>query len=212
MLPKCNACNIRFGDEYIPQNSCIKLLGMQLDENLNLKQHIANKSRVASYNMFNFKKLRPFLSKDHCLQRLFVGLPRNALKPFQRIQNFTAKAIFGRKKYDSSTDALKDLHILPIHVRSKFKLLVMVFKCLNNLTPSYLSKLHVKRPNNYRTRASESYMLEVPFTKHKTFADRSFSIAGPQLWNDLPVYIKQSCDLETFKKNLKTHLFSNTFT
>ena len=53
-----------------------------------------------------------------------------------------------------------------------------------------------------------------PKTKRKTFADRSFSVAGPRQWDNFPDYIKRSPNIEQFKINLKhtcleEHLMNN---
>ena len=49
--------------------------------------------------------------------------------------------------------------------------------------------------------------LEVPFAKRKTFASRAYSVAAPAWWNEIPNYVKQAGNVETFKKRLKTVLF-----
>ena len=140
-----------------------------------------------------------------------MNLPKSTLQPFQRIQNLTAKIILGRSKYSSATEALKELHILPVHIRAEYKLLVLVYKCLNNLAPSYLSDLISKQQAGYATRSTKKNLLVVPFVKNKTFADRSFSVAGPRLWNALPEIVKTAPSVDTFKTRLKTHLFTKTF-
>ena len=53
--------------------------------------------------------------------------------------------------------------------------------------------------------------LCIPFTKRKTFADRSFSVAGSRLWNGLPITIRESPNPDCFKKQLKTYLFDKAF-
>ena len=50
--------------------------------------------------------------------------------------------------------------------------------------------------------------LIVPFTKHTTFAARSFAVTGPILWNCIPENIKLSKSVEQFKSTLKTHLYN----
>ena len=50
--------------------------------------------------------------------------------------------------------------------------------------------------------------LDIPKVKRESFANRSFSVMGPRLWNDIPNEIKQCVDVETFKKKLKTFLFN----
>ncbi len=37
--------------------------------------------------------------------------------------------------------------------------------------------------------------------------DRAFSAIAPRLWNELPYALRSLDDVETFKKELKTHLF-----
>ena len=39
------------------------------------------------------------------------------------------------------------------------------------------------------------------------YGKRAFSIAAPPLWNNLPVHIRASTTLDSFKTELKTHLF-----
>ena len=216
-LPKCSTTGIWVGDSHIQRAECVSLLGIHLDQHLNLKHHIARKARAAACVMFNLMKLCHYLSKETCLQlanslvfshmgygnALFINLPESTLKPFQTIQNLTAKVILGRSKYDSYTQAVKDLHILPVKVRCEYKVLVLVFKCLNNLAPSYLSNLLSPHSVAYNTRSASRNMLAIPFMKHKTFADRSFSVAGTKLWNKLPENIKCSSSVEDFKQTTK---------
>jgi len=50
-------------------------------------------------------------------------------------------------------------------------------------------------------------IYDVSFNKKTRFNDRSFCTIGPILWNNLPLYIKQSMSINALKKNLKTHYF-----
>ena len=46
-----------------------------------------------------------------------------------------------------------------------------------------------------------------------TYGDRSFAAAAPKLWNNLPLFLKNSTNIITFKKELKTkNLFPRWFT
>ena len=53
---------------------------------------------------------------------------------------------------------------------------------------------------------SDYKSLVVPQTRRQTFASRSFSVAGPMLWNSLPNTIKQCNSLDIFKNKLETYL------
>ena len=73
--------------------------------------------------------------------------------------------------------------------------------------------LHKHQPvrDGLRSSNDPGIALTVQRTKCKTFADRSFSVAGPRLWNSLPHNITSINNLDSFKTNLKTHLFRETF-
>ena len=216
---------ISIGDISIHRSEKIKLLGVFLDESLNLKYHISMKARASALAMYNLKKIRNYLDRSSCLKyanalifshmdycnSLFINLPESTLHPLQRIQNLTAKLILGRSKFDSASAALKELHILPIKARIEYKILLLVFKCLHNLAPTYLSGLVELNASFYATRSSKGLLLKVPFTTRSSFADRSFMVAGPKLWNALPIHIRQSSSINTFKDALKTYLFRKSF-
>ena len=53
--------------------------------------------------------------------------------------------------------------------------------------------------------------LIVPCVKNETFASRSLSVAGPKLWNQLPIDIRSDLNTESFKTKLKTYLFQAAF-
>ena len=78
-----------------------------------------------------------FSHMDYC-NSLFITLHLTTLAPFQRIQNLTAKIILDGSKYDSTTEALKELHILPIPVRAEYSKLVLVYRCLHGLAVEYI--------------------------------------------------------------------------
>ena len=42
---------------------------------------------------------------------------------------------------------------------------------------------------------------------YTSFGDRSFSAAGPRVWNDLPPELRQDISFGQFKRKLKSHLF-----
>lgn len=226
-LRKCETTKITVGTTAISASDCIKYLGVFVDQELSFKQHIINKSKTAALNLRNIRQLRKHLSDSSCKtlvqalvishldysNAIFVDLPAVTLKPAQRIQNMAAKLVLNKRKFDSATEALYHLHWLPIYQRSKFKLLLLVFKSLHDQAPIYLKDLLVKQPIRRSTRSSSSSCdnLIVPFTKRVTFAARSFAVAGPKYWNSLPNHIKSSPDTEHFRRNLKTFLFNQHF-
>ena len=124
-----------------------------------------------------------------------------------------AKVILGKKRSDSSRDCLMALHWLPVWERIEYKILTLVFKFIVGGAPAYLREIIQERGMHWEGLRSNRDLkfLMVPQTGRQTFVARSFSIAGPTLWNSLPNTIKQSDTLDGFKVKLKTHLFRCAF-
>jgi len=57
-----------------------------------------------------------------------------------------------------------------------------------------------------RLRSSTDRTLTVPRTHHR-FGNRSFAVAGPRLWNSLPISLRQISSFGQFRRYLKNHLF-----
>ena len=146
---------------------------------------------------------------DYC-NSVLLGLPDNLLCKLQSVLNAAARLVTGTRKFDHITPILKYLHWLPIKQRIKYKTLLLVFKSLNNLAPSYLrNKLTLKSQNSLRS--SNQKLLIIPKKRLKSYGDRSFSTAGPKFWNALPNDMRQMTSLEPFKSRLKTYLFTEAF-
>ena len=84
------------------------------------------------------------------------------------------------------------------------------FFCINNIAPSYLSEL-LSQYSPTCTLCSGNKQLLQETKSNRSWGDRSFAIAAPRLWNELPFNIRTANSITVFKKQLKTHLMSETF-
>ena len=101
------------------------------------------------------------------------------------------------------------LHWLRVPQRIEYKLCLLVYKALHGMAPVYLSELcHPVRENVALTghRSAARGDLQVPGT-NTNFGRHAFAFAGPHTWNLLPAEIRATDNLQTFKSQLKTHLF-----
>ena len=147
---------------------------------------------------------------DYC-NALLCGLPAVLIDRLQRVQNIAARILTRSAKHDHITPILSSLHWLPIQQRVKYKILVLVFKAMNNMAPIYLQELLSHRVSVRGLRSNDQNFLYVPFTKSSLMQNRAFSFAAPGLWNRLPNTLRICSSLLEFKSKLKTHLFAEFY-
>ena len=76
---------------------------------------------------------------------------------------------------------------------------------------SYLSVLLNRRCYARTLRSCSQEILTVPRSRTVTYDDRAFSIAGPKLWNELPLSLRKVKSVDVFKSQLKTYLFKQAY-
>ena len=125
---------------------------------------------------------------------LFLNISRENIFKLQKVQNAAARLILGRKRRDSASMALMQLHWLNIDARISLKLILSVYKVLREQCSDNL-KLQYKRFNG---RPEDYLMLETPNFK-TVYGTRLFEYNGSWLWNALPVKIHSEENVEKFK-------------
>ena len=137
---------------------------------------------------------------------LLAEAPDYIIKRLQRVQNMAARVVTGLRKYDHITEARYELHWLPVDKRIDFKILLLTYKALNGLAPGYLSDLLVHYSQGRSLRPRELIQLVEPRTQ-RGYGERCFSVAAPKVWNKLPIELRNAPSVQSFKCQLKSHLF-----
>jgi len=147
---------------------------------------------------------------DFC-NTVFAGAPRSVTDKLQRVINAAARLVSGTRKYDHGLSHLLhiDLHWLDVADRVKFKLGLTVQRCL--ITRHHTTLLIAVRSSPTSPVGGGYVQLIVANWMYHdtTAAARSFSVAGPTVWNLLPDDLRdQGCIESTFKQSLKTYLLA----
>ena len=114
-------------------------------------------------------------------------------------------------KYDRITPLQRELHWLPVEQRIVFKILLLSYRSLNDLGPSYVRDLLQAYKPSRSLQSSTRNLLVTPRSRLKFYGDCAFLVCTPKLWNNLPEHMKCSLNLTSFKSNLKTYLFKCYF-
>ncbi|KAJ7987687.1 hypothetical protein DPEC_G00329060 [Dallia pectoralis] len=203
----------------------VKNLGVTLDPDLSFDDHIKYISRTAFFHLRNIAKIRNYLSKidaeklihafvtsrlDYC-NVLFSGYPDKSVNKLQLVLNTAARILTRTKKFDHITPVLASLHWLPVKARADFKVLLLTYKALHQLAPTYLAELVQPYIPTRNLRSKDAGLLIVPKISKQTAGGRAFSYRAPLLWNELPIWVRNVDSVQTFKSQLKTYLFSKVY-
>ena len=197
----------------------VKNVGLWLDGNLNFDHHV-NKIVAHCYKLLkDVGRVRSVLSRkhtemlvhavtssrlDYCNSVLFK-MNKSNLNKLQKVQNSAARIVVRKRRRESISATLNELHWLRVESRIIFKILLLVHKYVRGKCPSNLQMPY----KQFNCRPNDDLMLLEPACKTK-YGRRRFTHAAPRLWNALDVTVRKTEKIETFKTMVKTLLFQDT--
>ena len=93
------------------------------------------------------------------------------------------------------------------YIKIKYYYYYYMFKAIHGLGPEYINCV-VDRymPARVLRSSCNGILLKVTLPR-KTIGQSSFTVTGPQMWNDLHIDVRSAQSLTAFRKRLKTCLF-----
>ena len=180
------------GEASIPFSNVVKTLGVTLDAELSMEQHVSAVVTSCFFHIRSLSKVRPYitykaassiavcliLSKlDYC-NSLLSGLPPKQIKRLQAVENAAARTVMKCKKRDHITPILRQLHWLPIQKRICHKIISATYRSV------YLSDFLQKHNPSRLLRSASRSLLDVPGprdSKTKRYGQRAFRYVAPSL-------------------------------
>ena len=113
--------------------------------------------------------------------------------------------------YSDSVSSFKDLldkdRSVSVHVKNIKTLAIKMFKVSNKLTIPLMNKIFVKRNNAYNLRKPSEFVRP---KVHSVFHGKeSISYLGPQIWDMIPVEMKNLKTISAFKREVKNWKLEN---
>ena len=210
--------NIYIDNNKIKSVNKQKLLGIYIDENLLWSDHIDYLCSNISSKISLLKQLSsyiPFEAQKMFYQGYILPLidyssitwgttSKTNTKRLLKLQKRAARIILNANYDTASSYMFEILDWSTITERHNYNKAVLIYKALNNLTPTYISDLLTPMSQSHKRtlRSSTDGSLAVPRSRTAMF-DGSFSCSAPRLWNDLPECVRSAPSLNVFKKKVR---------
>ena len=162
-----------------------------------LKFTIDRKSLEIIYISF----IRPLLEYSNVVWDNCTEAEKSEL---EKIQHEAARIAIGATKLISISNLMKETGWESLQERRRKHKLVLFYKMKNNLTPEYLSSLvppSVSSESRYSLRNADN--LQAPRARTKLYLE-SFLPSTVREWNSLPLEIRQSPSVNSFKSSINS--------
>ena len=199
----------------------VRDLGVILDGNLQLNQHVNQVCKTAYYYLRLISRCRQFLtihtttmlvnalaiSRIEYCGSLLYGLNAKCYKQINKVIKWGVRLAEGMKRRESTKTAMLRHKWLPSTYRTKLRLATIIHKAYYLQAPSQLASLikfstSSSRDSTLRSHNDNSLKMQRVRTK---MGERSFSHAAPAVWNSLPTELRSVSAHSSFKQKLYEH-------
>ena len=203
-----------------------KCLGVIIDDQLKWHEQVNSTVQKVFYKIGLLRRLKPFIDIDslNVIFKSFVqpifdycniswyGRFKNDINRLDVLHKRCARVILSVNNLTSSDFMFKMLGWERLQTRNDYFKALMVFKSLNGLAPHYLANMfnYVSTTHDISTRQAIAGHLALPPVSNGHDIDcfkSSFSYSGVKLWNKIDIDIRNSLNVQSFKRNYKHTYF-----
>ena len=213
--------NINLNEQDVTQTDSLKYLGIDIDNRFNFDVYIDNLIKKLNKSVGLLKRNASCLplqtrkmlyntlilpNLDYC-STVWDNASKQAVVRLQRLQNRALRIILRKGPRTHIEDMLNSIKWMSVKQRLDYNKCVLMWRIVNNTAPPYLREnfTYASESHDYETQASSTKKLSIK-RGHKT----SLTVTGARLWNSLPIELRETKVLETFKKKLYKHLILKT--
>ena len=198
--------NVYLGKSKTTQVTEEKLLGCVIDENLSWTPQVRKVRQTVLYKLSILRKIKRFVPLsgrltfynyfvkphfDYCCSVWGTAFKKD-IHTLIKLQKMAARLILDVDYTVPSIELFKILKWLPIDKNVQFRQATLVYKALNNMTPSYMADMFTRSSETapFSLRSVSNKKLFIPRTHIK-----SLRFLGPKVWNSLSTNSRKASTL-----------------
>ena len=185
---------IKIGKNVVKVKSSVKLLGVQIDSELNFNLHIANICRSAANQLNAPIRLKNFLgfqekkvlinsyfySNFNYCPPVWMFSHAKSLKKVEALQKRALRFLYDDYNSPSEEILKKSRKFCMVLNRLRY-LCIEIYKTINNINPSFMKQIFQLRDTNRTVRNQYKLNLNVPKVIQVSYGEKSFGYYGPKI-------------------------------
>ena len=201
-------------NEFLENEDSVKLLGVNIDKNLNFNEHVTNLVKKGNQKLHALMRIAKFLSEDKLklIMKTFIESQFNycplVWMCHSRILNNKINRLHERalrvvyKNSDMTfEELLKRDNSFTTHDRNLQKLAIEMYKVKHSLAPVPVQELFQQVDNSQNLRNHRDF--DIPKVRTVNNGIETIRYRGPITWDLVPNNIKESNSLFEFKEKIK---------
>ena len=206
--------SVILGNVIIEATDSVELLGVKIDKNINLNEHVSNLCKKGNQKLHALARISKYLSKDKLkiimttlIQSQFNYCPltwmfhnRTLNNKINKLHERALRIVY---KNDNLTfQELLDMdNSITIHQKNLQRLATEMYKVKNNISPLPMQELFPRQASIHDLRNSRYW--KIPKVRTVGYGTETIRYRGPKTWELLPDDIKEAKSLIEFKSKIK---------
>ena len=213
MANEVNDIDLNISGQTIKPTSCVKLLGLFIDDQLTFDKHVSELCMRVARQTNALRRIVKYLTPE-CKIIMYTAFIASNFNYCHIVWHFCGltNSLKIEKLHKKSLNVVLNDYLSPYHVLlqkvkrptmyvSRMKAIGFdVFKCLHNCSPSYITDMFRISATPYATRGGTKLIQPKVNTTRNGL--KSFRYQGAKIWNELPTSIKNTEDVSEFKYRL----------
>ena len=222
-LKEVNEFNVNAKGTLLKRVYVTKCLGLLIDDELRWTEQVNKIISTIQAKLGMLRRVKPYVPIDSMkmLYNAFV-LPHfdycsqiwsNRFQmhtdKLSKLQKRAARIILSKDYSTPSVELFESLNWMPLQQRFMYLRAVLMYKCMHNLAPHYLSDdiVVTNEIHQYGTRQATSNTLTIPNFRTECLKHSPF-FSGIFIWNSLDQSVKSAQSVSCFKSLLKSSILS----
>lgn len=213
--------NIKIGDSIIQQNQSATFLGITIDSHLNWKQQITKVKGKVKSSIYIINRIKNFIPKHSLLTLyqtliqphleygliLWGGANVSLLKELFILQKKAIRIINKTHYYEHTSPLFRNNKILKLTDLYEYNIAKFMFRYDQGILPSSLNRIFTTNKTHHQYNTRNRNNPRIPLSKY-SITIKSVKHRGPQIWNHIPITVRSSRTMNTFRFKLKNNILN----